>query len=326
MTCAADRRAAVKFLVKRRVSQRAACRLAGIGRSALAYRAKRKDDGLPEELKELALRHPRYGYRRLWALLRRQGLKVNLKRVRRLCVLHGLKLARGSRRKRRGRGGSFPYAAEHANHVWTYDFVHDGCEDGRKLKMLSVIDEFTRECHRIEVGVRLCSRSVMKVLQELFALHGPPRFLRSDNGPEFVARALKIWLEQSGCGARYIDPGSPWQNGYCESFNGKFRDECLNLEAFHHRDHARAVIELWRRQYNGERPHSSLGYRTPSEYRAELEAKKKKGRKDSGCAADDRGFSPPEDRGAVTPRSSGRRATSKHSAARRDGPAGAGGS
>jgi putative transposase len=222
---------------------------------------------LVKDLTALARGHPRYGYRRLWAMLRRQGWPaVNVKRVRRLCVKHGLKLKRRARRKRRGPGGAFPCAAEHANHVWTCDFVHDACANGRKLKMLTVVDEFTRQCHRIEVATRLSGRSVLVVMQDLFAVHGVPRFLRSDNGPEFIAKALKLGLDQSGCGNRYIDPGSPWQNGHGESFNGKLRDECLNLEVFHHPDHARAVVELWRRQYNGERPHSSLGYHTPSEF------------------------------------------------------------
>ena len=271
MTTASDRRDAVRFLVTRwKLSERWACTLAGISRSALAYQSRRRDEPeLVKALKALACRHPRYGYRRLWAMLRRRGWpKVNVKRVRRLCVRHGLKLRRRSRRKRHGQGSVFPCVAEHANHVWTCDFVHDACENGRKLKMLTVIDEFTRECHRIEVATRLSSRSVLRVMEELFTAHGVPRFLRSDNGPEFIAKALKFGLDQSGCGAKYVDPGSPWQNGYCESFNGKFRDECLNLEVFHHPDHARAVVELWRRQYNQDRPHSSLGYRTPSEFAA----------------------------------------------------------
>jgi len=272
VTSAAGRREAVKFLTTRwKLSERSACELVGISRSALAYQSRRKDEpALVKDLKALASRHARYGYRRLWAMLRRQGWPaVNVKHVRRLCVKHGLKLRRRSKRKRRGQGGgAFPCVAEYANHVWTCDFVHDACENGRKLKMLTVIDEFTRECHRIEVATRLSGHSVLRVMAELFATHGVPQFLRTDNGPEFIAGALKRGLDQSGCGARYIEPGSPWQNGHCESFNGKFRDECLNLEVFHHPDHARAVTELWRRQYNGERPHSSLGYRTPLEFAA----------------------------------------------------------
>ena len=295
-----QRRQAVRFLIGRKISERRAGELAGISRSSLHYQARgRRDDReLLGRLRRLAHRHPRYGYRRLWAVLRRQGEAVNVKRVRRLCVKHGLSLRHRIRRKRRGLGGSVPRSAEHVNHVWTYDFVHDRCENGRKLKMLTVVDEFTRECHRVQVGTRINSRGVIGVLEELFALHDVPMFIRSDNGPEFIARDLKHWLKERGSATHYIDPGSPWQNGYCESFNGKFRDECLNMEVFHHPDHARAVIELWRRDYNTQRPHSSLGYRTPCEFRASLA-------KDGGCAADGCMCSPPEDTGPVTALSSG---------------------
>ena len=294
MVTADQRRQAVRFLVGRKVSQRRASALAGISRSSLSYQArgKREDRKLLQRLRVLSARHPRYGYRRLWAMLRREGRKVNVKRVRRLCVKHGLSLRQRIRRKRRGLGGSVPRAAEQVNHVWTYDFVHDRCENGRKLKILTVVDEFTRECHKIHVGTRISSRNVIAVLEELFAVHGIPMFIRSDNGPEFVARELKHWLTERGSATHYIEPGSPWQNGYGESFNGKFRDECLNMEVFHHPDHARAVTELWRRSYNTERPHSSLGYRTPAEFRASL-------KKDGGCAADGCMCSPPEDTGRV---------------------------
>jgi putative transposase len=312
----------VRFLIGRKISERRAGELAGISRSSLHYQARgRRDDReLLGRLRLLAHRHPRYGYRRLWAVLRRQGEAVNVKRVRRLCVKHGLSLRHRTRRKRRGLGGSVPRSAEHVNHVWTYDFVHDRCENGRKLKMLTVVDEFTRECHRVQVGTRISSRGVIGVLEELFALHGVPMFIRSDNGPEFIARDLKHWLKERGSATHYIDPGSPWQNGYCESFNGKFRDECLNMEVFHHPDHARAVIELWRRDYNTARPHSSLGYRTPCEFRASLV-------KDGGCAAGGRMCSPPEDTGPVTALSSGWGESSREAGAdARDVPAPACGS
>jgi len=294
-----QKRQAVRFLVGRKISERRASELAGISRSSVGYQAHGRgdDEQLLRRLRLLAGRHPRWGYRRLWAMLRRQGQVVNVKRVRRLCVKHCMSLRRRVRRKRRG-GGSVPRAAQHLNHVWTYDFVHDWCENGRTLKMLTVVDEFTRECHKVEVGTRISSRGVIGVLEELFALHGVPRCIRSDNGPEFVARALRHWLKERGAQTHYIDPASPWQNGYGESFNGKLRDECLNLEVFHHPDHARAVIELWRRHYNSQRPHSSLGYRTPQEFRASLQ-------KDGGCAAGQCLCSPPEDTGPVTALSSG---------------------
>jgi len=295
-----QRREAVRFLVGRKVSQRRASELAGISRSSLHYKGggRRDDPKLLGRLRYLAARHPRYGYRRLWAVLRREGQVVNVKRVRRLCVRHGLSLRRRIRRRRRGLGGSVPRSAGHVNHVWTYDFVHDRCENGRKLKMLTVVDEFTRECHKVQVGTRIGGRGVIGVLDELFTLHGVPMFIRSDNGPEFIARDLKRWLKERGSATHYIEPGSPWQNGYGESFNGKLRDECLNMELFHHPDHARAVIELWRRHYNTRRPHSSLGYRTPAEFRASLA-------KDGGHAADGCACSPPEDTGPVTALSSG---------------------
>jgi len=299
MVTADQRRQAVRFLVGRKVSQRRASELAGISRSSLEYQARgrREDQELVQRLRLVAARHPRYGYRRLWAVLRREGQNVNVKRVRRLCVKHGLSLRHRIRRRRRGVRGSVPRAAQHANHVWTYDFVHDRCENGRKLKILTVVDEFTRECHKVHVATRISSRNLIAVLEELLALHGVPMFIRSDNGPEFVARELKHWLRERGSATHYIEPGSPWQNGYGESFNGKFRDECLNMEVFHHPDHARAVAELWRRSYNTERPHSSLGYRTPAEFRRSLA-------KDGGCAAGGRVCSPPEDTERVTALSS----------------------
>ncbi len=299
MMTADQKRQAARFLVGRKVSERRAGELAGIGRSSLHYesRGRQDDKRLVARLRLLAVRHPRYGYRRLWALLRREGQMVNVKRVRRLCVKYAMSLWRRPRRKRRGSGGSVPRTAEHVNHVWTYDFLHDHCENGRKLKILTVVDEFTRECHKVHAGTRISSRGVIGVLDELFALYGIPMFLRSDNGPEFIARALKHWLKQRGSDTHYIDPGSPWQNGYGESFNGKLRDECLNMELFHHPDHARAVIELWRRHYNTQRPHSSLGYRTPAEFRQSLQ-------KDGGCATGQCMCSPPEDTDPVTALSS----------------------
>ena len=289
-----QRREAARFLVGRKISERRAVELAGIGRSSLHYKPRGGKDQrkLVGQLSLLSARHPRYGYRRLWAMLRREGQGVNAKRVRRLCMKHGLSLRHRTRRKRKGQGGSIPRCAEHINHVWTYDFVHDHCENGRKLKMLTVVDEFTRECHRVEVGTRLSSLGVIRVLGDLFGLHGIPCFIRSDNGPEFIAKVLRRWLKEQGSATHYVDPGSPWQNGYCESFNGKLRDECLNMEVFHHPDHARAVIELWRRYYNTQRPHSSLRYRTPLEFRASLA-------KDGGHAAGGCVCSPPEDTATV---------------------------
>jgi len=151
------------------------------------------------------------------------------------------------------------------NHIWSYDFVHDSCENGQKIKFLTVIEEYTRYCLCIEVGSRFTSKDVMTVLERLFTQYGYPTFIRSDNGPEFIANALSTWLSTKGVTTRYIEPGSPWQNAVDERFNGTVRDECLNMEVFHHVDHARALVKIFQRHYNQERPHSSLGYRTPQE-------------------------------------------------------------
>jgi putative transposase len=263
----------VAFLVKRELSARRACELLGVSRRWLAYEGRRgKADPVLGRLKRLAARHPRYGYRRLHVMLKRElgrrGPKVNVKRVWRLCVLHGLKLSRKRRRKRRGVGTGVPCRAEYPDHVWAYDFVHDLCQDGRKLKILTVADEFTRQCLAIEVERRMPAAAVCRVLLRLFAERGTPSFVRSDNGPEFIAKALVRTLAENGVACRHIDPGSPWQNGLNERFNGTLRDECLNLETFAHRDHARALCRLFMRHYNHERPHSSLGYLTPARFAA----------------------------------------------------------
>jgi putative transposase len=271
----ADRRDAVAFLRLKGVSERRACRLMRLGRSSLRYRPRGgRDEALRLQLREIARRHPRYGYRRAWAVLRREGWSVNLKRVHRVWKDLGLAVPRRHRRRRR-RGGDHdpvPVRAERPGHVWTYDFLKDHCENGQALRILTVVDEFTRECLAIEVGGSFGARRVRAVLERLFAEHNPPEWLRSDNGPEFIALALKAWLAERGSRPRYIDPGCPWQNAYGESFNGKLRDECLNLELFASRGEAAVVLEAWRLDYNMQRPHSSLGYRTPREFRESLGA------------------------------------------------------
>ena len=255
------------------MSVRRACWWAGLSRSWLKYQARRQDERLVAELRELAMAHPRYGYRRLWAMLNRRRAgdirgPVNLKRVRRLCRVHGLLLKARRRRKRRGIGCGLPCRAEYPNQVWAYDFVEDRTETGRKLRILTVEDEFTRECVTVEVEHRMSAKFVAQILLRLFAERGVPRFVRSDNGPEFIARHLMRVLAVAGVEARHIEPGSPWQNGRNERFNGSLRDECLNLHTFHNRDHARALVKLYGREYNHRRPHSSLGYLTPVEFAA----------------------------------------------------------
>ena len=226
-----------------------------------------RDNELELRLRSVAERHPRYGYRRAWAVLRRE-LLINLKRVRRLWHRMGLSLPK-RRPRRRARSTTLrPVPASGANQVWAYDFVHDSCASGQKLKLLTVVDEWTRECLAVEVAARINSSKVIEVLSRLMSLHGPPLYIRSDNGPEFVASRVKEWLKKGGVQTAFIEPGKPWQNGANESFNGKLRDECLNLEWFRNRAEARGIIERWRRHYNEERPHSSLNYHTPAQVRA----------------------------------------------------------
>ena len=274
----AGRRAFVTFARSREVSASRACGLAGVSRRRLSYVSRKDDAALAAELKGLAASHPRYGSRRLCVMLRRErGRAVNLKKVRRLCREHGLLLRQKRRRKRRGVGCGVPCRAEHPNHVWAYDFVEDRTEAGRKLRILTVADEFTRECVAVEVEYRMNARYVADTLLRLFRERGAPAFVRSDNGPEFVANHLMRVLAGSGVGARHIEPGSPWQNGRNERFNGTLRDECLNLETFHNRDHARALIKLFGRHYNERRPHSSLGYLTPKEFAEKWKSEQRAG-------------------------------------------------
>jgi len=256
------------------VSERRACQLVGVHRSTARYRPHPRDDApLAERLKRLSDRKQRYGYRRAWATLRRAGERVNHKRVYRVWRREGLSLKNRPRRKRLRSSARVPCQATHPNHVWTYDFIHDACSSGRKLKLLTVLDEFTRESLAIEVDTSIRAGRVIEVLEPLFEERGQPEFLRSDNGPEFVAEQLQAWLAEAGTQTYYIEPGSPWQNGYAESFHSRLRDECLNREVFATVAEARVVIELWRREYNEERPHSSLGYLTPAEFRRAWEAK-----------------------------------------------------
>ena len=257
-------------MVERGVSERLACQAVGLNRSTYRYQPRRVDEQETAKVREqviaLAYRHRRYGYRRITALLRRQGKRVNHKRVFRLWRQEGLSLPRRRPAKRRlSPAGALPTQAMYRGHVWTYDFVFDRTDKGTLLKLLVVIDEYTRECLAIKVGRRLDSEAVITTLDNLFGRQGAPEYLRSDNGGEFIAQRLKDWLGRRGTQTVYIEPGHPWQNGYAESFIGKFRDECLNEEVFWSEKHAQVVVERWRRHYNEERPHSALGYRTPAE-------------------------------------------------------------
>ena len=216
---------------------------------------------------ELATAYGRYGYRRVTALLHWEGWRVNHKRVERLWRREGLKVPQ--KQPKRGRlwlndGSCLRLRAEYPNHVWSYDFVFDRTHDGRPLRMLTIVDEYTRECLAIDVERKLGSNDVLDRLADLFVHRRTPDYIRSDNGPEFTAHAVRRWLERVGVKTLFIEPGSPWENGYVESFNGKFRDEFLNGEMFYTLMEAKILIERWRRFYNGLRPHSALGYRPPA--------------------------------------------------------------
>jgi transposase InsO family protein len=229
------------------------------------------DKPLVAAMHELARKHPRYGYRRIQVMLEQEGFKAGRDRVHRLWRNHGLKVPRKRRKRLRlgtAEGGIVRHAATRIDHVWTYDFVKDQTIDGRSLKILTVVDEYTRESLAVEVGRRFTSRDVVKTLRELFELRGVPAHIRSDNGPEFIAHAVRDWLAMNQVGPLYIEPGAPWQNGVGESFNGKLRDECLDLELFTGLKEAKVVIGDYRLHYNHHRPHSSLDYRTPAAFAA----------------------------------------------------------
>jgi len=221
----------------------------------------------------LSRQNPRYGYRRVWALLRREGWSVNKKRVHRLWRKEGLKVPHKQRKRRRllwdvSENGCTRKRAEHKDHLWSYDFVMDRTDDGRRLKMLAIVDEYTRECLSIEAERTITAREVVKVLAKLFEKRGEPAFIRSDNGPEFVAKVVKHWLEASGVETLYIEPGSPWENAYSETFIGRFGDELLKREVFASLLEAKVLVEDYRNHYNQRRAHSALGYRTPAEFAA----------------------------------------------------------
>ena len=216
---------------------------------------------------DLASEYGRYGYRRITALLNRSGWQVNHKRVERIWRREGLKVPQ--KQPKRGRlwlndGSCIRLRPERKNHVWAYDFVSCRTHDGRPVRMITVIDEFSRECLAIRAARRMQSDHVLELLGELFTMKGVPEHIRSDNGPEFTAKAVRSWLPRVGVQTLFIEPGSPWENGYCESFNGKLRDELLNGEIFYSLKEVQILTESWRRQYNQVRPHSSLGYRPPA--------------------------------------------------------------
>lgn len=254
-------------------SERRACRSLGQPRSTQRYRGRRAgaDAALLGAMRRIAGREPRAGYRRVTGYLRREGWSVNVKRVHRLWKQEGLKVPARARKKRRlgqSANGSQRRRAESINHVWSYDFVHDQTERGGRLKWLPILDEYTRECLSLEVEASITAQDVVATLERLVAQRGAPTFIRSDNGPEFVSRAVKSWIEQAGIATLYIEPASPWQNAYSESFNARFRDEFLNVELFASKLEAKVLGREHRDKYNHHRPHSSLGDLTPAEFAA----------------------------------------------------------
>jgi transposase InsO family protein len=234
-------------------------------------RQKARKDVQAERLKmritELACEYGRYGYRRITAMLREEGWKVNHKRVERIWREEGLKVPKRQPKRRRlwfNDGSCIRLRSEYRNHVWSYDFLAERTSDGKAIRMLNIIDEYTKECLAIKVGRKITASEVIDTLADLFIQRGSPKFIRSDNGPEFVAELLRQWLKDLGVQTAYIEPGSPWENGYIESFNGKFRDELLNGEIFDTITEAQVIAEQWRMYYNTIRPHSSLKYRPPA--------------------------------------------------------------
>lgn len=257
------------------VSQRKACQTLDQSRSSQRYelRLPVKDAAIIEAIQKHIEKRPRFGYRRITVELRKDRWIVNFKRVYRIWRDHDWAVPKKKGRKKRGHDGGSQNAChkkkpEHINHVWSYDFMHQTLENGRKAKLLSILDEFTRECLTIDVGTRITAQEVIDVLRYLFLVRGEPAYIRSDNGPEFTAKKVKKWLKAMGVKTLFIEPGSPWENGYMESFNGHMRDECLDREIFVGMEELRYICETYRLDYNHHRPHQSLGYLTPAQYAA----------------------------------------------------------
>ena len=250
-------------------SQRRVCKLLEQPRSTQAYQCRIKDDEpvLVKAIIDLTKQYGRYGYRMITGMLNMDGWQVNHKRVERIWRREGLKVPTKQPKRRRlwlNDGSCVRLRPMHKNHVWSYDFVMDRTHNGRAIRMLNIIDEYSRECLAIEVNRKLNSTNVIDVLSRLFVERGTPQYLRSDNGPEFIARRVRFWLKRHGVETLFIEPGSPWENGYVESFNGKLRNELLNGEIFDTLYESQVLIERWRIEYNTIRPHSSLGYRPPA--------------------------------------------------------------
>ena len=245
----------------------------GLARSTQRYQVKVRDDEpqLVARIHELVRRRPRFGYRRITALLRVEGWHVNRKRVYRVWRREGLKVPKKQRKKRRfgvSENSCARRRAEHKDHVWTWDFIFDHTTSGRTIKWFSIVDEYTRECLALEVDRSVTASDVLDVLRDLFMIRGVPKHIRSDNGPEFIAKAIRNWLTGAEVETLYIAPGAPWENGYAESFFSRLRDELLNAEEFANLVEAKALAATWQSDYNHHRPHSSLSYQTPAAFAA----------------------------------------------------------
>ena len=270
------RREQVACVQRHGVSLRRACALLSVARSTMGYESKIELREVPivAAMRELSAQYPRFGYRRILVYLERRGIVMSADRAHRIWRRAGLQVPLKRPRRRAAMNRPRPIPSTQANHVWAYDFVFDACANGQPLKCLTVIDEYTRECLAIDVAGSIRSGRVIDVLSKLVSVRGAPRHMRSDNGPEFVSRAVLQWLSATKIETALIDPGKPWQNGANESFNGKFRDECLGMQWFKNRIDAKILIEDWRQEFNSERPHSSLGNRTPEEFARSVSIKR----------------------------------------------------
>lgn len=269
MSAQAKRQCVRHLVTEMDFSERRACLLMDIARSSHRYEAKpaADEEDLRAKIRYLADENKAYGYRMVTAKIREEGWLVNKKRVQRIWREEGLQQTRRKPRKRFvGPKGEVRQKAKHPNHVWSYDFTEDRTEKGGKLRILAIMDEFTRECLFIHVAKSIRSKTVISILEWLFLVQGVPEHIRSDNGPEFIAKVLRKWLTQQDCETIYINPGSPWENPFIESFIGTLRNECLDQYLFIHGREAQEVIEAWQYEYNHYRPHSSLGYMTPAAF------------------------------------------------------------
>ena len=267
MVSAQVRREQTRFAIGKGLSQRRACALMQVGRSCMKYEAKMPIKNAPvlEAMKTFSGQYPRFGSRRIRVMLERQGIVLGKERCATLWAKAGLQVPAKRRRRRIAESRPRPFVQAARNSVWCYDFVFYACANGQQLKCLTVVDEYTRECLAIDVAGSIWSGRVIDILSRLISLHGAPRYIRSDNGPEFVSAALLKWAVEQKIETAFIDPGKPWQNGTNESFNGKFRDECLSMNYFLSLESMREILENWRVEYNTLRPHRALGGFTPAE-------------------------------------------------------------